>query len=61
MIKRLAVGFFVLATGAFAADSLGLHPDVTVASKYMAHGFNINGDHASLQPSLQLSLQPSLQ
>lgn len=62
MIMRLAVLVCVAASGVSAADSFGLHPDVTVASKYMAHGFNINGDHPSLQPSLHVdTLVPGLQ
>lgn len=62
MIGRLAVCACLLATGVVAADSLGLHPDVTVASKYMAHGFNINGDHVSVQPSLHVDTKiPGLQ
>lgn len=45
-----------------AVDELGLHPDLTLASKYMAHGFNVNGEHASLQPSLLVDTKvPGLQ
>lgn len=53
----------VLAAGLAGAEAeLGLHPDLTLASQYMAHGFNINGEHASLQPSLHVETKvPGLQ
>lgn len=56
----IAVGLCAGVAG--AADDLGVHVDLTLAEKYMAHGFNINGDHASFQPSLTLDTKvPGLQ
>jgi len=61
-----STGLGILAFAAFAGcvcanDNYGVHADVTLASKYMAHGFNVNGEHASLQPSLTLdTLVPGL-
>lgn len=60
MVVLLAV--VCAGTGVIAADDFGVHPDVTVASKYMAHGFNVNGEHGSLQPSVAVDTKvPGLQ
>ena len=62
MKSVMALAIVCAGVGAVRADDLGVHPDVTYASKYMAHGFNINGEHASLQPSLTLDTKvPGLQ
>ncbi len=62
MTLGLGAAGLVLAAGGAMGDEWGLHPDLTLASQYMAHGFNINGDHASLQPSLHVETKvPGLQ
>jgi hypothetical protein len=58
----LAVGLAAAAEGRAEAPKLGLHADLTCATKYMAHGFNVNGDNPSLQPSIAVdALVPGLQ
>ena len=62
--KNMVAGLAIVCAGvcAMAADDYGVHPDVTVASKYMAHGFNVNGEHGSLQPSVTVDTKvPVLQ
>lgn len=58
-MKRICslAGILAAAATAASAAGLGLHPDLTLASKYMAHGFNINGDNPSFQPSLHIDTQ----
>lgn len=56
MLRSLSVPLLLALTvsAVAVAGELGVHPDVTLAGKYMAHGFNVNGEHRSLQPSLTL-------
>lgn len=59
---RACSALFAVAALSASAAQFGLHPDLTWASKYMAHGFNINGDNPSFQPSLHVdTLVPGLQ
>lgn len=51
-----------MAVSAAMGEELGLHPDLTWASRYMAHGFNINEDNPSFQPSLHVETRvPGMQ
>jgi hypothetical protein len=67
MLRRTSLvaavaGMLVAAAWADEAQPLGVTLDYTWAGKYMAHGWNIGGDHPSHQPSVTVdALTPGLQ
>lgn len=61
-ILSIFVCVLLCSKGTYGEDKAGIYTDLTMASKYMAHGWNIGGDEFSFQPSVTADfLMPGLQ